>query len=164
MENADNTAHMSMEQQQIEVGIKVSEDKYLPRYAHEGDAGMDLVARIEGGEIQIPPGTSRVIPTGVWLELPAGYEAQIRSRSGLAAKQALSVLNSPGTIDSGYTGEVCVILFNHDPLNLIVIEDGMRVAQMVVMPVPKVVWKQVDNLTATERGDHGFGSTGTKTT
>lgn len=148
----------------IEVGIKVYNDKYLPRYAHEGDAGMDLVARLEGVEIALPPETSsRIIPTGVWLELPAGYEAQIRSRSGLAANKNVSVLNSPGTIDSNYRGEIGVILFNHGTYT-VRIEDGMRIAQMVVMPVPKVVWKQVDNLTATERGDHGFGSTGTKTT
>lgn len=149
-----------MEQQKVEVMIVAENDRYIPKYAHEDDIGLDLIAKIDPGvHIFIPPEGSCLIPTGIRIMLPKGYEGQVRSRSGMALKNQVFVLNSPGTIDPGYSGEVGVNLYNAGRNNFQVM-DGMRIAQLVVMPVPKVRWNIVDELPTTERGEAGYGSTG----
>jgi len=132
--------------------------KGLPQYATAGSAGMDLYSNIETS-ITIQPGTRLIVPTGVYIILPKGYEAQIRSRSGLAAKHGICVLNSPGTIDSDYRGEIAVILHNSGDQNYTV-SPGDRIAQMVVARYETVVWEEVTKLNTSERGEGGFGSTG----
>jgi dUTP pyrophosphatase len=135
---------------------KLSADAAAPRYAHPGDAGLDVLA---AERVEIPAGESRMVKTGLSIELPPDTEAQIRPRSGLALKHGVTVLNSPGTIDEGYRGEVGVILINHgrDPF---VVEAGMKIAQMVVQPVIRVDVREVEELSDTRRGEGGFGSTG----
>lgn len=135
---------------------KLSPDAVIPCYAHPGDAGMDICA-VETQEIV--PGARGLVKTGLAVELPPGTEAQIRPRSGLAARNGISVLNTPGTIDEGYRGEICVLLvnFGHVPF---VVEKGMRIAQMVVCPVIRVTIEEVDTLNETARDIDGFGSTG----
>ena len=138
-------------------------DLALPRYESEGAAGLDLLAAIpEGEDLTLQPGARDMIPTGLAIALPIGYEAQVRPRSGLAAKKGVTVLNSPGTIDCDYRGEIKVILINHgsDPLT---ITRGMRIAQMVIAPVTRALFEECDSLSETERGAGGFGSTGTGT-
>ncbi|MEH2331290.1 dUTP diphosphatase [Nostoc sp.] len=129
----------------------------LPEYAHEGDAGLDLFSTVE---TVIQPGESSLIPIGIIIQLPSRTEAQIRPRSGLALKHQITVLNSPGTIDEGYRGEIGVILINHGKLPF-TIEIGMRIAQMVIKPVFSVSIKAIEELDITSRGSEGFGSTGT---
>jgi len=133
-------------------------DMDLPHYATEHAAGMDLMAAIDG-TITLEPGKRTIVPTGLSIALPVGYEAQVRPRSGLAAKNGVTVANAPGTIDADYRGEVGVILVNlgDEPF---VIERGMRIAQMVVAPVTTITWAKTDTLLDTERGSGGFGSTG----
>ncbi len=133
-------------------------DLPLPQAATELSAGVDLLAAV-AEPLVIEPGARAIVPTGLTIALPAGFEAQVRPRSGLAAKQGLTVLNSPGTIDADYRGEVGVILINLGP-DAVTIERGMRIAQMVVAPVNRVVWRETDQLPDTERGSGGFGSTG----
>lgn len=130
----------------------------LPEYATEYSAGLDLKANIES-DVTLQPLERALIPTGLYIELPQGYEAQIRPRSGLALKHGLTVLNSPGTIDADYRGEIRVILVNlsNDPF---VIKDGERICQMVVAAYARVEWVETDNLDETERGAGGFGHTG----
>lgn len=135
---------------------KINEKAVIPCYAHPGDAGMDLFA-VE--RVVISPGESALIPTGLIIQLPEGTEAQVRPRSGLALKHLVTVLNSPGTIDHGYRGEVKVILINHGKESFVV-EEGMKIAQMVIQPVLTVDIEQVDELSETSRGAGGFGSTG----
>jgi dUTP diphosphatase len=138
-------------------------DLALPRYETDGAAGLDLLAAIpDGEELALQPGARDMIPTGLAIALPHGYEAQIRPRSGLAAKNGVTALNSPGTVDCDYRGEVKVILINHgnEPL---VITRGMRIAQMVIAPVTRAVFEEHDSLPETGRGAGGFGSTGTTT-
>lgn len=133
----------------------------LPSYASIQAAGMDLCAAVPEAEpLILAPGRHAMVPTGLAMALPAGYEAQVRPRSGLAAKNAVTVLNSPGTIDADYRGEIKVILINlgAEPFT---ITRGMRIAQMVVAPHATVSWSQVDSLDDTVRGAGGFGSTGT---
>ena len=130
----------------------------LPSYKTEGSSGMDLMAFIESS-IKIAPNTSALIPTGISLAIPKDIEIQIRPRSGLAAKSNVSVLNSPGTIDSDYRGELKIILFNHGNEEFIV-NNNDRIAQMVLMPVLKMNFEEVDELPKTFRGSGGFGSTG----
>jgi dUTP pyrophosphatase len=130
----------------------------LPAYATSGSAGMDLKANIS--EVAcFQPMERRLIPTGIFIELPAGYEAQIRPRSGLALKQGITCLNSPGTVDSDYRGELKVILINLSETEQL-IHPGDRIAQMVVSPVEKVDWHSVSDLNLTVRNDGGFGHTG----
>ena len=129
----------------------------LPEYAHPGDAGLDLFS-VE--ETVIQPGESKLIGTGIMIELPENTEAQIRPRSGLALKNQITVLNSPGTIDHGYRGQVGVILINHGTKPFTV-ESGMKIAQMVIAPVMSVKIVDTKDLTETKRGEGGFGSTGT---
>jgi len=145
----------------IKVLIKrLSKQVSLPKYETIGSSGMDLSANIHDN-LTIEPGKTVIIPTGLALSIPKGYEAQIRPRSGLAAKNKISVLNTPGTIDADYRGEIKVILINHgnEPFK---IEKGFRIAQIVICPVVKAQLVEVDDLNITERGDGGFGSTGTK--
>lgn len=132
----------------------------LPEYQTALSAGMDLRANIKES-ISLEPLQRALIPTGLYVELPAGYEMQIRPRSGLAAKQGVTVLNAPGTIDADYRGEIKVILVNLSP-DIVVINDGERVAQAVVARCEQVEWESVEELSATERGEGGFGSTGKK--
>ncbi len=131
----------------------------LPNYATEQSAGMDLEAAIDA-PLTIGSGEWKLIPTGLGIALEAGYEAQIRPRSGLAAKHGVTVLNSPGTIDADYRGEIKIILINHGKEDFI-IERGMRIAQMIIAEHSHVTWEQVSSLDETERSSGGFGSTGT---
>lgn len=134
----------------------------LPRYETSGAAGMDLIAALAEGETMVlAPGERAMVPTGLAIALPDGFEAQVRPRSGLAAKNGVTVLNSPGTIDYDYRGEVKVILINHGR-EAFTIERGTRIAQMVVAPVTQAVFREVETLDETARGAGGFGSTGTK--
>ena len=145
----------------IVIEVKVMEhagDLSLPGYMSEGAAGMDLPAAVTETVI-IPPGTVQVIPTGLMAAVPAGYELQVRPRSGLAAKQGIGVLNSPGTIDADYRGEIKVILINLGP-DPFTIRRGERIAQIVLCPVLRINWKVVSNLPTTARGPGGFGHTG----
>ena len=145
----------------IEVLIKrLSNNVELPKYETNSSSGMDLSANIEK-QIEIEPGKTSIIPPGISVSIPENFEIQIRSRSGLAAKSQVSVLNSPGTIDADYRGELKVILINLSNKTFIV-ERGARIAQMVLCPIVKAEFKEVDNLDDTIRGDSGFGSTGLK--
>ncbi len=138
---------------------RLVESAIIPQYAHLGDAGLDLVS-IEAKTIA--PGASQLIRTGIAIELPPGTEAQVRPRSGLALKHQLTVLNTPGTIDEGYRGEICVILINHGSQTFQV-EPGMRIAQMVITSFIRVTVEAVDVLLEdTARSSGGFGSTGVK--
>ena len=130
----------------------------MPHYATKQSAGLDLPAAIEG-DIVIKAGEAKIIPTGIAIALPAGCEAQIRPRSGLAAKHSITVLNSPGTIDADYRGEVKAILINHSTEDF-TITRGMRIAQMVIAKYEHVQFDEVQSLEETERGTSGFGSTG----
>ncbi len=130
----------------------------LPEYATEGSAGMDLRANILE-EMILQPGDRALVPTGLFIELPDGYEAQVRPRSGLAIKQGITCLNSPGTIDSDYRGEIKVILINHSKEEQR-IRPGDRIAQMVVARYEKVKWKEVKKIKVTARNEGGFGHTG----
>jgi len=130
----------------------------LPAYKTSGSSGMDLVAYIKN-KITINPGKTAMIPTGIAVAIPKNYEIQIRPRSGLAAKKSISVLNTPGTVDSDYRGEIKIILINLSRKSFIV-KSGDRVAQMIVCPVIKGKLKEVKNLPKTVRGKGGFGSTG----
>ncbi len=132
----------------------------LPAYETPQSAGMDLSAALdEGEELVLAPGARTLVPTGIAVALPAGYEAQVRPRSGLAAKHGVTVLNAPGTIDADYRGEIKVILINHSP-EPFVITRGMRIAQLVIAPVTQAQWRIVEELDDTSRGAGGFGSTG----
>tara|TARA_Y100000992_G_scaffold245910_1_gene177196 strand:+ start:47 stop:484 length:438 start_codon:yes stop_codon:yes gene_type:complete len=143
----------------IEVLIKrLSKDVALPKYETEGSSGLDLAANIDK-EIKILPGKSEIISTGLAVAIPKNFEIQIRPRSGLAAKNQISVLNTPGTIDADYRGELKVILINLSD-KVFVVEKGLRIAQMVLCPVVKATLKEVTELENTKRGSGGFGSTG----
>ena len=144
-----------------EVLIKRLSDKVgLPKYETEGSSGLDLAAYINES-IEINPGSTAIIPTGLAVSVPKNFEIQIRPRSGLAAKNQISVLNTPGTIDSDYRGELKVILINLGAKSFLV-ENGARIAQMVLCPIVKANLKEVKTLEDTKRGSGGFGSTGTK--
>lgn len=145
----------------IDVKIKKDEgfeDFLLPVYATRGACAVDLYAALEVGFTEILPGERALISAGIFIALPEGYEAQIRPRSGLALTKGLSVVNSPGTIDSDYRGRVGVILINHGK-DLIIVSRGERIAQMVIAPVTRANWIEGE-LDDTERGADGFGSTG----
>jgi dUTP pyrophosphatase len=147
----------------VDVAVEVLEharDLPLPAYATEGAAGMDLVAAV-AEPVTIAPGARALVPTGLRIAVPAGYEAQVRPRSGFALKQGVLVPNSPGTIDADYRGEVQVILLNLGTAPFAV-ERGARIAQLVVAPVARAAWRPVTALPATRRGEGGFGHTGTR--
>ncbi|MBV5257723.1 dUTP diphosphatase [Synechococcus moorigangaii CMS01] len=137
--------------------LKLHPKAIIPRYQHEGDSGVDLHA-IEA--VAIAPHKTALIKTGLAAEIPIGTELQIRPRSGLALKQSVTVLNSPGTIDANYRGEIGVILINHSD-TIFQVEVGMRIAQMVMVPVMRLDITVVDKISDTNRGRGGFGSTGT---
>ncbi|MGV8073613.1 MAG: dUTP diphosphatase [Syntrophobacteraceae bacterium] len=137
---------------------RMSEAAIIPKYSHAGDAGMDLCA---AEMVEIAPGRSELVPTGLSIELPPGSEAQIRPRSGLALRYGITVLNSPGTIDQGYRGEIGVILINHGHSTFRV-EPGARIAQMVITPILIVEIEESESLSDTARAAGGFGSTGIK--
>ena len=134
-------------------------DLPLPAYETPGSAGLDLLAAV-AADLAIAPGDRALVPSGIAIALPAGFEAQIRPRSGLAAKYGITLLNAPGTIDADYRGEIKVILANLGA-EVFTVTRGMRIAQMVVAPVARVVWSAAEVLEATARGADGFGSTGT---
>ena len=135
---------------------KIDPAARLPAYAHPGDAGMDLFS-VE--EVSLPPGGRVLVHTGLVMQLPPDAEAQVRPRSGLALKHGVTVLNTPGTIDAGYRGEVGVILINHGNTDFLV-EKGMKIAQMVVAPVVRATIEETSVTDETDRGTGGFGSTG----
>jgi dUTP pyrophosphatase len=130
----------------------------LPKYAHDGDSGLDICASLSK-DIIIEPKSVRLIPTDIYVSIPKGYEFQVRSRSGLALKNKIFVLNSPGTIDSNYRNSIGVILCNMGDEEFVV-KNGDRIAQLVLQRVPEVEWEEVDNLDNTERGLNGYGSSG----
>ena len=138
--------------------VKAHQRVELPRYESEGAAGMDLRAFLDA-DVTIPPLGRVKIPTGLRFEIPVGFEAQVRPRSGLSIKSGLTVLNSPGTIDSDYRGELEIILINLGAEN-VTVKDGDRVAQLVVAPVSRARLAEADSLADTQRGSGGFGSTG----
>ncbi len=133
-------------------------DLPLPKYMSEHAAGMDLFAAAEK-EMVIPPGEWKLVPTGLTIALPEGYEAQVRPRSGLALKQGVSILNTPGTVDADYRGEIGVILMNHSKSDL-VIKRGDRIAQMIINKIERIEFEEVEELPSSERGAGGFGHTG----
>lgn len=137
---------------------KKSKSITLPKYESRGASGVDISAHIQKS-ITIKPNSKAIIPTGLFLSIPDGYEIQIRPRSGLAAKKSISILNTPGTIDSDYRGEIKVILINLGNKEF-VIEKGNRIAQMVLCPIAKIEFKEVEDFKETKRGAKGFGSTG----
>ena len=142
--------------------VRVSHESIdLPDYETNSSAGMDLRAYLPDGSISLDPKQRTLIGTGLFFEIPEGFEVQIRPRSGLALKHGVTVLNSPGTIDADYRGEIKVILINHGEEPFL-IEHEMRIAQMVVSKYQQVQFKLVKELTSSERGSGGFGSTGTK--
>ncbi|WP_276389095.1 dUTP diphosphatase [Eudoraea chungangensis] len=144
----------------MDVKIKNLSEHDIPAYESTGSAGMDLRANLPES-ITIKPLERAIVPTGIYMELPYGYEAQIRPRSGLAAKKGITVLNAPGTIDADYRGEIGVILVNLSKEDFIVAH-GERIAQMVVAKHERINWIEVEDLSDTKRGSGGFGSTGTK--
>jgi len=144
----------------MKIRIINKSDHKLPHYETDASAGMDLRANIES-PVTLKPLERAIIKTGLFMELPIGFEAQVRPRSGLAAKKGITVLNAPGTIDADYRGEVGVILVNLSNEDFI-IENGERIAQMVIAKHERAEWKTVEELSETLRGEGGFGSTGVK--
>jgi dUTP pyrophosphatase len=144
--------------QVLPIKVICASPQWVPVYQSPGASGADLLAAIET-EIEIMPGKTALIPTGLRIEVPEGFEVQVRSRSGLALKSQVSVLNSPGTIDSDYRGEIGVILMNHSQ-TVFTVKPGMRIAQMVVVPVVRAQFIPSLSLTDTDRGQGGFGHTG----
>lgn len=142
----------------VPVPILVEDDELIPIYATQSASGCDARASIDT-PVLLQPGCSVVVPTGIRLEVPAGYEVQVRPRSGFAAKHQITVLNTPGTIDADYRGEICVILINHGK-NSFTIEPKMRIAQLVLAPVVHAEFFRKDLLAATDRGEGRFGHTG----
>ena len=137
-----------------------SHDLPMPHYATNQSAGMDLYAAIDG-DLVIAPGEVKIVPTGIAIALPGDMEAQIRPRSGLAVKNTITVLNTPGTIDADYRGEIKAVMINHGKEEFTVTR-GMRIAQMIIAHYVKASFAEVDSLEGTERGEKGFGSTGLK--
>lgn len=142
----------------LEISIRrLDPDVPLPSYAHPGDAGADLVTT---EDVKLLPGERALVPTGIAIALPEGYAAFVHPRSGLAARHGLSIVNTPGTVDAGYRGEIKVALINHDPSETIVLNRGDRIAQLVVQRVEHAVFVDVDDLPESVRGAGGYGSTG----
>ena len=136
--------------------MKIHDDAVIPHYVHPGDSGMDLYS-VE--DVTIEPGATAFIHTGLKIAVPEGYEAQVRPKSGLALKHSITVLNTPGTVDSGYRGEICIILINHGTGSFEV-KKHTKIAQMVICPVVQAEIVEVNGLDDTTRGEGGFGSTG----
>ena len=140
----------------IELAIRrLRDDAVLPERAYSGDAGLDLAAC---ERVELAPGERATVPTGLAVAIPEGFAGFVQPRSGLAARHGLTVVNSPGLVDSGYRGELRVVLLNSDTSEPFVVEPGMRIAQLVVLPVPELELVEVDELPDSERGVRGFGS------
>lgn len=137
--------------------VRLDPDLPLPAYAHPGDAGADLLTTVD---LTLRPGERALVPTGIAVAVPEGYAAFVHPRSGLAARHGLSIVNTPGTIDAGYRGEVKVLLVNHDPREPIVLRRGDRIAQLVVQRFESARFVEVEELPASDRGSGGYGSTG----
>lgn len=137
--------------------VRIDPELPLPAYAHPGDAGADLHTTVD---VTLEPGERALVPTGIALALPPGHVALVHPRSGLAARHGLSIVNTPGTVDQGYRGEVKVMLINHDPRESVVLRRGDRIAQLVVQKFERVHFVEVDTLAETSRGAGGYGSTG----
>jgi dUTP pyrophosphatase len=142
----------------MQVRIKRLKNVPMPAYATSGSAGMDLSAAIDK-PVVLAPGKRILVPTGIAVAVPEGFEMQLRPRSGLAIKHGISLLNTPATIDSDYRGEIIVIMVNLGDEDF-TIEPGMRICQMMIVPYPKITWQEVDSLDETERGEKRFGSSG----
>jgi dUTP pyrophosphatase len=144
--------------QTLKVKVKTDRPEFMPAYTTDGAAGADIKANLSN-PVVIQPQQVQLIPTGLFFEIPEGYEIQVRPRSGLALKNGITVLNTPGTIDSDYRGELKVILINHskEPFE---VQDGMRIAQIVIKPVMQATFEIEQELTASQRGERGFGHTG----
>ena len=136
---------------------RLDPDLPLPKYARGGDAGADIVSRID---VTLAPGERTLVPTGISIALPDGYVALVHPRSGLAIKHGVTMVNSPGTVDAGYRGELKIILINHDPKESVSFKRGDRIAQLVIQKVERAQFLEVENLPGSGRGDDGFGSTG----
>ena len=134
-------------------------DNPLPEHQTESSAGADIHAYLPDGDVIIAAGEKEIIPTGIYIEIPVGYEVQVRPRSGLAFKHGVTLLNSPGTIDADYRGEVKVLLINHGK-EAFIVKSGERIAQMVFSKYQRVEWESVNRLSDTERGSGGYGSSG----
>jgi dUTP pyrophosphatase len=142
----------------LEVALhRLDPDLPPPSYAHPGDAGADLMTAVD---VRLAPGERALVPTGVAIALPEGYVALVHPRSGLAARHGLSIVNTPGTVDAGYRGEIKVLLINHDPVEAIELSRGDRIAQLVIQRVERAAFVEVDALPGSVRGDGGYGSTG----
>jgi dUTP pyrophosphatase len=137
--------------------VRLDPDLPLPAYAHPGDAGADLLTTVD---VTLRPGERAMVPTGIAIALPEGYVALVHPRSGLAARHGLSIVNTPGTVDAGYRGEVKVMLINHDPVEAVELRRGDRIAQLVVQRFERAEFTEVEALPASVRGDGGYGSTG----
>lgn len=137
--------------------VRLDPELPLPSYAHPGDAGADLYAAVD---VELAPGERALVPTGIAIAFPAGYACFVHPRSGLAANHGISIVNAPGTVDSGYRGEIKVILINLDPRETLRLARGDRIAQMVFQPVATAAFAEVDTLSETSRGTGGHGSTG----
>jgi dUTP pyrophosphatase len=137
--------------------VRLDRDLPLPSYAHPGDAGADLLTTVD---VVLEPGERGLVPTGISIALPEGYVALVHPRSGLAARHGLSIVNTPGTIDAGYRGEIKVMLINHDPAEPIRLRRGDRIAQLVIQRFERAVFTEVDALAESVRGSGGYGSTG----
>lgn len=142
----------------LEIAVQqLDPDLPLPAYAHPGDAGADLVSTVD---VTLAPGERALVPTGIAIALPDGYVALVHPRSGLAARHGLSIVNTPGTVDAGYRGEIKVLLINHDPAETIVLRRGDRIAQLVIQRYERAAFVAVDTLPDSVRGGGGYGSTG----
>lgn len=143
----------------IKVRVINKSNNPLPKYETEESAGMDVRAYLPGGPVALPPGGRALIPTGLYIQLPHGYECQVRPRGGLAIKQGVTILNTPGTIDADYRGEIGIIIINHS-VETFTIESGMRIAQLVFKEYSQVAWEEAAELNETERGDGAYSHTG----
>jgi dUTP pyrophosphatase len=142
----------------LEVAIvRLDADLPVPAYAHPGDAGADLRTTVD---VSLAPGERALVPTGIGIALPEGYVALVHPRSGLAARHGLSIVNTPGTVDAGYRGEVKVMLINHDPVTAVELRRGDRIAQLVIQRVERARFVEVGQLPDSVRGEGGYGSTG----
>ncbi len=137
--------------------VRLDADLPVPAYAHPGDAGADLRTTVD---VSLAPGERALVPTGIGIALPEGYVALVHPRSGLAARHGLSIVNTPGTVDAGYRGEVKVMLINHDPVTAVELRRGDRIAQLVIQRVERARFVEVEQLPASVRGEGGYGSTG----
>jgi dUTP pyrophosphatase len=146
----------SLSQLEVEI-LQIDKELPLPGYAYQGDAGCDLFSRVD---LTVKPGERVLVPTGIAIAMPDGYAGFVQPRSGLASKNGITVLNTPGLIDSHYRGEICVILINLDLGKNFEIKKGHKVAQLVIQKVENVIFRVVDKLNSTERGTGGFGSSG----